>query len=49
MEQEKHHTSRNIQEKEQYHKAIMQNKKVHDEVKEDWDNIARIFDVQEIA
>lgn len=49
MEQEKHHTSRNIQEKEQYYKAIMQNKKVHDEVKEDWDNIARIFDVQEIA
>lgn len=49
MEQEKHHTSRNIQEKEQYYKAIMQNKKVHDEVKEDWDSIARIFDVQEIA
>ena len=49
MEQEKHHTSRNIQEKEQYYKAIMQNKKVHDEVKEDWDKIARIFDVQEIA
>ncbi|STZ00019.1 Uncharacterised protein [Moraxella lacunata] len=49
MEQERLHASCNLQEKEQYHKAIMQNKKVHDEVKEDWDNIARIFDVQEIA